>query len=285
MRQYGKLIAVLLVLIFAFGLAGCSSTQIGAKKAVLGVAPGPYGDLVKYAIKPGLEKKGYLVDIKEFSDWVQPNFALANKEIDANVFQHRLYLEKFSHDKGLKLSPLIRIPTAGMGLYSRKLNIKNVDELKNVIKPGDEITLPNDPTNMARALRFLTKNNVITIKADADAAKASEKDIDANPYNLRFSPVEAAQLPRTLDSVALSVVPGNYAIAAGISLSAAIVLEELTEDIKITIAVRTEDLDKQLANDIKEVVESEDFYKVIEDPKLIFKNFQKPDWYKAKWKI
>lgn len=287
MRKYGKLIVLVLLLLFALSLAGCGGAveRPVQKKITFGVSPGPYGDMIRDAIKPGLEKRGYAVEIKEFSDWIQPNLALNNKEIDANMFQHRLYLEKFSTDKGLKLSQLIKIPTAGMGIYSRKINGKTAEELKVAIKTGDEITLPNDPTNMARALRFLEKANLITLKSSIDVAKASEKDIDQNPYGLKIAPVEAAQLPRTLDSVALSVIPGNYAISAGISLSSAIILEELTEDLKNIIAVRTEDLDKQYAKDIKEVVESEDFQKVIEDQQHMFKGFQKPDWYKEKWKI
>ena len=287
MKKYSSLIVLVLLLGFALALSGCggAAEKSVPKKLTFGVSPGPYGDMIRYAIKPGLEKKGYSVEIKEFSDWIQPNLALNNKEIDANMFQHRIYLEKFSADKGLKLSQLVKIPTAGMGVYSRKINVKTAAELTAAIKPGDEITLPNDPTNIARALRFLAKNNLITLKSTIDVAKASEKDIDQNPYGLKISPVEAAQLPRTLDSVALSVVPGNYAIAAGISLSSAIILEELTEDLKNIIAVRTEDLDKQYAKDIKEVVEAEDFKKVIEDQKHIFTSFQKPDWYKEKWKV
>lgn len=287
MKKYSSLIALVLLLVFTLSLSGCggATEKPVSKKLTFGVSPGPYGDMIRYAIKPGLEKKGYSVEIKEFSDWIQPNLALNNKEIDANMFQHRIYLEKFSADKGLTLSQLVKIPTAGMGVYSRKINAKTAEELKAAIKSGDEITLPNDPTNIARALRFLAKNNLITLKSTIDVAKASEKDIDQNPYGLKISPVEAAQLPRTLDSVALSVVPGNYAISAGIPLSSAIILEELTEDLKNIIAVRTEDLDKQYAKDIKEVVESEDFQKVIEDQKHIFKSFQKPDWYKEKWKV
>ncbi|MCL6413875.1 metal ABC transporter substrate-binding protein, partial [Pantoea agglomerans] len=92
-----------------------------------GVAPGPYGDMVNLAIKPELVKKGYKVVVREFSDYVQPNLALANGSIDANLFQHTLYLEKFAADKGLKISPLIIVPTASMGFYSKK--IKSLDEL------------------------------------------------------------------------------------------------------------------------------------------------------------
>jgi D-methionine transport system substrate-binding protein len=281
-----------LLLILAIGLiAGCQSSQQSSsqsqqpKKLVFGVAPGPYGDMIRHAIKPSLEKKGYTVELKEFSDYVQPNLALNNKELDANLFQHKPYLEKFSADKGLKLSPVINVPTAGLGIYSKKINATNESDLKNALKPGDEITLANDPTNLARALRLLEKNKLITLKPSIDATKASEKDIDQNPYGLKFSPIEAAQLPRSLDSITLSVVNGNYAIAAGIDLSSAIIKEELSDELKNLVAVRTEDLDKQFVKDLKEIIESEEFKTVIEDPKHVFKDFQKPDWYTKKWNL
>lgn len=286
MKKFGKAIALILVLVFAVSLAGCGTTEKPPqKKLTFGVAPGPYGDMIRYAIKPGLEKKGYTVEVKEFSDYVQPNLALNNKELDANLFQHRPYLEKFSADKGLKLSPVINVPTAGLGIYSRKIKAANEAELKSLLKPGDEVTLANDPTNLARALRLLAKHGFITIKGNIDPTKASEKDIEQNPYGLKISPLEAAQLPRTLDSVALSVINGNFAIAAGISLSTGIIKEELAEEIKNLVAVRTEDLDKQFVKDIKEVIESEGFKQTIEDPKHPFKDFQKPEWYKSKWKV
>jgi D-methionine transport system substrate-binding protein len=242
-----------------------------------GVGPGPYGDLVTKAIKPGLEKKGYKLELVTFQDWVQPNLALGNKETEVNVFQHRLYLEKFSKDHNLQLSPVIRIPTAGLGLYSKR--VKTLDQLK----PDDEVTLPLDPTNLARALRFLQKAGLITLKASIDPTKASEKDIATNPKGLKFVPTEAAQIPRTLGSATIAVVPGNFAIAAGLKLNDAIVLETLDEDIKIVVAVRTEDLEKPWVKDITAVVESEAFHKAVEDKKNIFSSFQKPDWYLAKW--
>ncbi len=290
MKKQLRFIASLLLLLVIGLIAGCQSSQQSTqsqqpKKLVFGVAPGPYGDMIRYAIKPSLEKKGYTVELKEFSDYVQPNLALNNRELDANLFQHKPYLEKFSADKGLKLSSVINVPTAGLGIYSRKINATNESDLKKVLKPGDEITLANDPTNLARALRLLEKNKFITLKPSIDATKASEKDIDQNPYGLKFSPIEAAQLPRSLDSITLSVVNGNYAIAAGIPLSSAIIQEELSEELKNLIAVRTEDLDKQFVKDLKEIIESEEFKAVIEDPKHVFKDFQKPDWYTKKWNI
>ncbi len=263
-------------LLFSVFAASALAADKNDKTIVAGFAPGPYSDMFKKAIKPGLEKKGYRVEIKEFSDYVQPNLALNNGSINVNLFQHRLYLDKFSRDKGLKLSPVITVPTAAVGLYSRK--VKSLNQLK----AGDEVTIPNDPTNLARALRLLQKNGLIKLRADVDATKASEKDIAENPKGIKIRPVEAAQLPRTLDSVALSAVNGNYAIAAGISLSSAIVLERLDENMTNLIAVRSEDLDKSFVKDIRAVVASAEFRKVIEDPRNPFKYFQQPEWFQHK---
>lgn len=247
------------------------------EKIIFGIAPGPYGELVKLAIKPGLEKKGYKVELKEFSDYVQPNLALSNKSIDANVFQHRQYLDKFSADKGLKLTPLITIPTASLGVYSKKY--KSINEIRD----GSSVTIANDPTNLARALKYLQTLGLIRIKPDIDPVKASEKDIGENPKKLKVQPVEAAQLPRTIESVDFSLVNGNYAISAGI-WSTAIHREILIPEHINLVAVRTEDIDKRFIRDIKAVVESDEFLKVVDDPRNIFKDFQKPDWLKARKK-
>lgn len=261
-----------------------STPALAVKNAgtiIVGVAPGPYGDMVRKAIKPGLEKKGYKVEIKEFSDYVQPNLALANGSINVNLYQHLPYLEKFSRDKGLKIAPIrsiqrnkqpITVPTAGLGLYSRK--IKSINQLK----AGDEVTIANDPTNLARALRLLQKNGLIKLRGEIDQTKASEKDIAENPRGLRIRPIEAAQLPRSLDSVALSAVNGNYAISAGIPLSSAIIKEKLDENLHLVIAVRTGDLEKPFARDIRSVVESAEFKKVITAPGNIFREFSQPAW-------
>jgi len=222
---------------------------------VFGVAPGPYGDMVKQAIAPTLKEKGYKVVVREFSDYVQPNMALSNGSIDANLFQHSLYFDKFTADKGLKLSKLIVVPTAGMGFYSHK--IKSLDELKK----GDVITLSNDPTN--------------------DPTKASERDIASNPKGLVFKPLEAAQLPRTLDGVTGALVNGNFAVAAKMDLASAIKQEHLDENLKNIIAVRSEDADKPFAKDIVEAVKSPAYRAVIDDPQNIYSAFQKPEWMSA----
>lgn len=281
MNKLKKIIGIALTLTLTLGATGCGSSAASngtgstaqIKNLVIGVCPGPYGDMVKKAIAPVLEKKGYKVSIKEFSDYIQPNNALANKEIDANLFQHTAYLQKFAKDNNLAISPVIVVPTAGMGIFSNK--IKSLDKLSN----GATVAIPNDASNLARALILLQKEGLIKIKDNIDQTKASENDIVENKKGLKFTPIEAAQLPRSLDSVDIALITGNYAIAAGLNFSSALKVEKLAENYKNVVAVRTEDLNKQLGKDIKAAVESQEFRAVIEDPKGEFKSFDKPQWY------
>lgn len=278
MKNIKKYISIILsVLVITVVFTGCSdNSSSNSKKIIFGVAPGPYGDLVKLAIKPGLEKKGYTVELKEFSDYIQPNKALANNEIDVNVFQHQVYLENFAKEHNLKIESIKNIPTAGMGIFSNKY--KSLDQLSD----GDTVSIPNDVPNLARALRFLASEGVITLKDDVDLTTVSEKDIAENPKNLKFTTVEAAQLPRTLSSVNISVINGNYAISSGLSLGDAVTTEKLNEEYKNVIAIRSSDKDSEFVKDILEVVESDDFKNVILDDKNIFKDFDFPEWFQEK---
>ncbi len=256
--------------------ASSNSSKTDSKKVkeiLFGVAPGPYGDMAKLAIQPELEKKGYTVKLIEFSDYVQPNLALANGEVNVNMFQHSVYLENFSKEHKLELSSVISIPTASMGIFSKKY--KKLEELPS----GATVTLPNDVPNLARALRFLVQENLITLKSDIDLTKASEKDIAENPKNLKFNPAEAALLPRTLDSTDIAIINGNYAISAGLNLADAVAKEKLTEPYKNIIAVRTADKEAQFVKDIEEIVKSESFKAVILDSKNIFSAFDFPEWF------
>lgn len=284
MNKFKKLLLVGLTAALTVGTVACGSASNNSgsstketKNITIGVCPGPYGDMVKKAITPALEKKGYKVSIKEFSDYVQPNKALANKEIDANLFQHTAYLQKFSKDNNLDLSAVISVPTAGMGIFSNK--IKSIDSLPN----GAKVAIPNDPSNLARALTLLKNQGLINIKDNIDQTKATQNDVTENKKNLKFVPIEAAQEPRSLDSVDIALITGNYAIAAGMDFSKALVVEKLAENYKNVIAVRTEDLNKDLGKDLKSAVESAEFKNAIEDKNGEFKSFDKPEWYVSKY--
>lgn len=285
MKRIFLSIAIIAVTLISITSCSSKSNKDKSQSLVFGFSPGPYSDLFKLGIQPSLEARGYEVKIIEFTDWVTPNIALANKEIDANIFQHSRYLAQFAKDKKLELSPVIAIPTASLGLYSKKLKATNAEELKAELTKGNSITIPHDPTNLARALIFLQSQGLITIKADIDPTKASEKDILENPYELKFTPVDAAQLPRTLDSSDLAVISGNYAISAGIRLSTALAGESLIPETENIVAVRTSDLDKQFVKDLKEIIQSEAFKAIAENPDYDFASFQRPQWYVQQWGI
>jgi D-methionine transport system substrate-binding protein len=251
------------------GTGSNEGTAAQKKSLKIGATAGPYSDMVNKAIKPLMEEKGYEIEIVEFNDYVQPNKSLDNGSIDANLFQHIIYLNKFAQDNKLELSSVTSVPTAPMGLYSNK--IKSIDD----IKEGSSLTIANDPANLARSLLLLQDIGLVTIKKDADPATISDKDIENNVKKLKITSLEAAQLPRTLDSSDLSVVAGNFALAAGMDLTSALQLENMSENYRNVVAVRTKDDESQFAKDLKEVIESAEFEQKIDEQ---FQGFSKPEW-------
>ena len=285
MKKIKKILALGLVSVLAIGIfAGCGSksndegnSNKDSKDIKIGVCPGPYGDMVEKAIEPYLQSLGYKVEVVDFTDYVQPDQALASGEIDANLMQHTVYLEKFAEDNNLDIKSIIEVPTAGAGVFSEKL--KSLDELKD----GDKVAIPTDAVNLARSLRLLETLGVIKLKEDVDATKATTADVTENKKNLEFVTLDAAQISRSLDSVAIGVVPGNYAIAAGLDFNSALGVEKLAEGYKNVIAVRGEDVDSELGKDLKAAVESEEFFNAITEDGSEFKSFDRPDWWTAKY--
>ncbi|MGD6875244.1 MetQ/NlpA family ABC transporter substrate-binding protein [Bacillus infantis] len=276
-----KRLGILLVFLLIIGvLAACGSdksnstaSESAKKEITIGASAGPYSDMVTKAIKPGLEKKGYTVKVVEFNDYVQPNLSLTNGDLDANLFQHKIYMDAFSKQHKLDLSPVIVVPTAPMGIYSNKF--KSLDE----IAEGSSLAIPNDPTNAARAFLILQDQGLIKLDDSVSPLTVSEKDVVENSKNIKFKPIEAAQLPRAVDSVDLAAVPGNYALAAKMNLLDALALENMLDDYRNRVVVNTKDEDKQFVQDIEAVVQSADFEKVIDDQ---FKGFGKPEWMLTK---
>jgi D-methionine transport system substrate-binding protein len=273
-----KLILSVILLLSISLIAACGNStdkdsnkaKAGEKKEItFGATAGPYSDMVTKAIKPLLEKDGYKVKVVEFSDYIQPNIALGKGDIDANLFQHKIYMENFAKEHNLKLSELVIVPTAPMGIFSSKF--KSIDKIAD----GSTVALPNDPVNLARALGVLEDANLIKIDSSIDPLVASEKDVKENPKKLQFKPIEAAQLPRSVESVDLSLVPGNFALAAKMNLLDALQLEDMPDDYRNRVVINTKDLDSSFAKDIKKAVESAGFEKTIDDQ---FKGFGKPKW-------
>lgn len=277
MKKWLTGLFILLVVGFLAACGSSESTGIDeksgeeSKEIKLGATAGPYSDMLKKAIIPGLEEKGYKVEVIEFSDYIQPNKALDNGDIQANLFQHTIYLENFAKENNMDLTALISVPTAPMGIYSNTF-----DSIES-ITDGATITIPNDPTNAARAFNTLEDEGLIVLDENADPLTVSEKDIVENKKNLVFQPIEAGQLPRSVESADLAAVPGNFALAASMDLLSALALENMLDPYRNIVAVKTDNKEDQLAKDIVEVVESDAFESVIDEE---FKGFGKPEWMK-----
>lgn len=264
----------------ALALAACGEEEVaevtpeagseGDTQAItLGATAGPYSDMLNLAIVPQLEELGYEVDVREFSDYIQPNIALDNGDLDANLFQHTVYLESFEEQHSMDLSALITVPTAPMGIYS------NVFDSIDAIEDGATIAIPNDPVNAARAFLILQDEGLIQLDPEAETLTVSEQDIVENVKNLEFQPIEAGQLPRAVEGSDLSAVPGNYALASEMDLLDALALENMPDQYRNVVAVTAENEDSELAADLVDIVESEEFESVIDTE---FEGFGKPEW-------
>ncbi|MEA4989640.1 Membrane lipoprotein TpN32 [bioreactor metagenome] len=224
-----------------------AAPSFAAEDIVVGVTPFPHKDIM-LAAKPLLAKEGYNLVIKEFTDYVQPNMALASKQLFANFFQHEPYLDNMNKEKKLDLVSIGKVHIEPLGVYSKK--IKKLADLKK----GNSVSVPNDPTNEARALRLLEANGVIAIKPGALVTVA---DITKNPLGLKFHELDAAQLPRTLDDVTASVINTNFAGEAGLVPSRdALVMEGSESPYANIIVVRNEDKDSPKAKALMKAVQS-----------------------------
>ncbi|MEU4557900.1 MetQ/NlpA family ABC transporter substrate-binding protein [Actinoplanes sp. NPDC023936] len=220
-------LAVLAAASLALGLAACGSSDDSEAAASdtlkVGVSPVPHGEILKYVSDNLAAAEGLKLEIVEFNDYIQPNVALSEKQIGANYFQHIPYLEEEVASKGYKFTALKPVHIEPLGVYSK--TVKAIADVPN----GGVVAVPNDPSNSGRALNLLAKNGLITLK-DGVGVKATEKDITANPKNLQFKALEAAQLPRSLEDTAISVINGNYAIETGLKPAADALALETGED-------------------------------------------------------
>lgn len=256
------------VLTIAGALAAPAMAQDAAKRNLrIGATAGSNYDLLQEGIVPQLKAKGYTVKLIEFNDYVQPNLALSDGSLDANFFQHRAYFDQFTKDRKLALSAIAQGPVAPMGVYSKKF--KSLNELKS----GARVALPNDPSNLARALLVLQNAGLIKIKAGVNPARVSELDLAENQHKLKFLPLDAAHLPRALEDADFVVVNGNFAISSGLKLEEAVVLEKTPDQYLNVVAVKTGNETTQWAKDLAEAYRSPAFKQVV-DTKFV--GYMKP---------
>ena len=244
--------------------------NVERKNLKVGVVAGPYGDMFMEAIMPSLEKMGYTASLVYYSDFINPNIALAREEIDLNIFQHYAYLNNFKFEHDLALSAISEIPTISMGIYSQRYRSLNAPGT------GISVSIPDDSTNLARALRILESADMIRLNPFIDKSKATIGDIILNLRSIRFELIEAHRLVETLALYDMSVINGNFAISNGLNPSDALYNEILEENYINIIAVRTEDLSSQFVRDIINALHSDEYIQSIINPNGKYTDFQYP---------
>ena len=270
-RHELKLKITAAALLAAVALSACSGGEKSEKaeedkspeltEITVGASPAPHGEILE-AAKPLLEKEGYALKIVEYTDYVQPNIALEDGELDANYFQHLPYLEQFNKEQGTHRASAGAIPYEPFGIYGGK--VSSLDELSE----GATVAVPNDTTNEARALLLLEAQGLLKLKEGA-GLDATRNDIEENPLNLDILEVEAAQIPLSLQDVDIAVINGNYAIDAGLKVSDALAVEASDSEAAVTygnvVAVREGDEENEKTKALLDALKSDEVKSFIED--------------------
>lgn len=229
-----------------------------AEDIKVGVSVGEHAEILEQVV-PIAKEKGLNIDIVEFTDYVMPNQALADGDLQANIFQHKPYLDQMIADRGLELTPIGNTFTTPMGVYSSK--VKSLDELAE----GAKVAIPNDPTNGGRALLLLADKGLIKLKDDIGLTP-TPLDITENAKKLEFLELEAAQLPRSLDDADIAVINTNYAIEAKLDpMTDAIAMEKADGPYVNIIVVRKADENAEWAKQLVEAYHDPAIKKFIEE--------------------
>ena len=259
-RNIVSIAIILSLVIGSAALTGCGGKDGDDKTIKVGASPAPHAEILK-EVKAELEKDGYKLEIVEFQDYVQPNKALDAGDIDANYFQHKPYMDEFNAKQETKLVSIGAIHYEPLGLYQGEK--KSIDELAE----GDKIAVPNDTTNEARALLLLESEGLIKLKKDAGLT-ATKQDVVENPKKIEIVELEAAIIPRSMSSVAMGVINGNYALSAGIKEETAITFESSDSEAAKTyaniIAVKKGNEDSEKSKALFKAMTSDKIKKFIE---------------------
>jgi len=242
-------------------LLGLLASNIFADDVItIAASPVPHAQILQQ-VKPILKKQGIDLQIKEFDDYIQPNLLVAQKQLDANFFQHRPYLTQFNKERGVGLVELVGVQIEPMGIYaSSDPKLTNFIKTKKAAKLPKNLTVgvPNDTTNEGRALLLLQKNGLIKIKSGV--SYPTKKDIIANPYDLTISELDPAMLPRAVmgKQLDLAVINSNYALSAKLNpLTDAILVEDKNSPYVNVIAIRKDELNQPKMKKLAEVMHSQ----------------------------
>lgn len=256
-----KLLAAALIAATCVFAAGCGSSDSGSadkKEIAIGVTAGPHAEVMEQVAKEA-EKQGLTIKVVEFNDFVQPNKALAEGDLDMNSMQHQPYLDNVVKNQGMKLTSIGKTIILPMAVYSHKY--KNISEVAD----GAKVTIPNDPTNGGRALLLLQQVGLITLK-NGTSVDASVPDVVNNPKHLEFIELDAAQIPRSLDDTDLACVNTNYAIPAGLNPQKdSLLVEDKDSPYANVMVVREEDANNETYKKVLAIYQSEPIKKFINE--------------------
>ena len=255
-----RLIALTLAVLLVLALGACSG-KADSKTIKVGATPAPHAEILEVA-KEILAKEGYTLEITEFDDYIMPNTAVEEGELDANYFQHITYMNGFNADNGTHLVSAGAIHYEPFGLYAGKT--ASLDALAD----GAQIAIPNDATNGGRALLLLQEQGLITLAEDS-GLEPTVQDIVDNPKNLQIEELEARLLPTTLQDVDMAVINGNYAIDAGLKIADALAVESTdgvaAEAYANVVAVKEGNENSEAVKALVKALESEEVRTFIEE--------------------
>ncbi|WP_281702285.1 MetQ/NlpA family ABC transporter substrate-binding protein [Cryptobacterium curtum] len=258
-----KAALVAAVAVVAFALAGCGSAGTSSTNDTVikvGASPTPHAEILN-AVKDELAAKGYTLEVVEYQDYIQPNVALNDGDLDANYFQHAPYLDNYNEQNKTDLVSIGAIHFEPMSLYAGKSSDLSA------IADGAKIAVPSDATNEARALLLLQDQGILKLK-DGAGLEATTNDIVENPYHVQFIEVEAASVARQLQDADFAIVNGNFAQAAGLDSSKVLVSESAQSEAAKTyanvVAVRAADKDSAKSKALYEALTSDTARQFIE---------------------
>lgn len=239
--------------------SAASNTPVVSKTTIkVAATPVPHAEILA-VVKPILEKEGVDLEIVQMTDYVRPNLALDEKDVDANYMQHKPYLDDFVQKRGLKLTSIANVHVEPMGIYSKKITSLND------VGDGATVTIPNDATNGGRALLLLQKAGLLKLKDNAGVA-ATVNDIVDNPKNLKITALEAPQLPRTLNDATLAVINTNFAMEANlVPTKDALFIEQKDSPYANILVVRSGDENRPEIVKLKQALTSPEVKKFIEE--------------------
>ncbi|MBT2830800.1 metal ABC transporter substrate-binding protein [Staphylococcus coagulans] len=252
-----KNLFLLLTLFLSLILVACGHEEKDKKEITVATSPGPYSELFLKGIKPELEKKGYTVKNKDFTELLQADVALQEGSVDVNVDQHKAYMDTFNQERDANLTNITKIPTVPTQIFSKRHT--SLEE----IKEGDTIAIPQDPSNASRAFRILEKAGWIVVDAKKNDITITKKDITKNPKHLNIKEMNSASIPRVLDDVDYGVIPGSIVYASHLDASKGLLKEDLINDLYLQVVVNEKNKNQQWVKDIQKAYHSNAFKKVL----------------------